>query len=213
MAGDLYDFVELADGSILLAVLDVSGHGVAAALYTALLRTVLRAQAKLTSAPQRIVQAMNDELASVVGSSGAFATCFLLRLDPSAGTIDYVGAGHDPAIAIGQTGKPRLLEGHGLAMGIKSGETYSGATATLRPGERLFLYTDGLHEVFNADGVLFGSERLIELLKETRGREPAEQLNEVIRRVQSYVGNGSFDDDVTLVCIFRRKPVVPDGPV
>lgn len=210
VAGDLYDIIELADGSLLLAVLDVSGHGVAAALYTALLRTVLRAQAKLTTDLNHITQAMNNELAGVVGSSGEFATCFLLRLDPNTGTVEYVGAGHDPAIAISATGRPRLFEGAGLPMGIRANETYSVETETLRSNERLFLYTDGLHEVFNANDVRFGRERLIELLSRTVAREPAEQLDDVIRSVQSFVSNGSFDDDVTLVCICQRDPAAPN---
>jgi sigma-B regulation protein RsbU (phosphoserine phosphatase) len=208
VAGDLYDIIELADGSLLLAVLDVSGHGVAAALYTALLRTVLRSQTKLTTDPNRIAQAMNNELAGVVGGSGEFATCFLLRLDPSRGAFEYVGAGHDPAIVMSATGKPRLIEGEGLAMGIRANEKYPAARATLQPGERLFLYTDGLHEVFNADGVRFGRKRLIELLRRTIACEPAGQLDQVIRVVRSFAGNDSFDDDVTLVCISPRNPAV-----
>ena len=206
VAGDLYDIIELANGSLLLAVLDVCGHGVAAALYTALLRTVLRAQAKLTPRLDRIVQAMNRELAGVVGHSGEFATCFLLRLDPNTGTLEYVGAGHDPAIAIGAAGSPRLFEGTGLPLGIRADEPYPVTTAALRPDERLFLYTDGLHEVFNASGVRFGRQRLIELLSRTVAREPAGQLNDVIRDVESFVDNRSFDDDVTLVCVCRKSP-------
>jgi serine phosphatase RsbU (regulator of sigma subunit) len=205
VAGDLYDIVELADGSTLLGVLDVSGHGVAAALYTALLRTVLRHQAKVTCDLARIVAAMNDEFTSVAGDSGEFATCFLVRLDRSTGSLEFVGAGHDPAVIVRADGSVELLEGRGLPIGLGGLEGYATSRSALRPGDRLFLYTDGLHEVIDEQGVQFGRQRLIDLLAKTSGLVPREQLDDVVRSVRSHERSGGFQDDVTLLCARRRR--------
>ncbi|MFQ5805438.1 MAG: PP2C family protein-serine/threonine phosphatase [Phycisphaerae bacterium] len=205
VAGDLFDMVDLTDGSMLLAVLDVSGHGVAAALYTALLRTVLRHQARMTCDLAAIVEAMNDEFRGVAGGSGEFATCFLIRLDHATGALEYVGAGHDPAIIIRAGGSAELLEGQGLPIGVQDRQQRSTSRSVLRRGDRLFLYTDGLHEVFDNEGRRFGRERLTELLAETSRHEPKEQLRAVIRGVRSFLRDSGFADDVTLLCVRRNS--------
>lgn len=204
VGGDFYDVLSLSDGSVLLVVLDVSGHGVASALYTALLRAILRHVAKLTPDPARIATAMNDEFAGVVGDSGDFATCFLVRFAQDSEEIEYVSAGHDAAVIVRREGQVDILAGHDLPLGVERSETFTASRAELGAGDRLFLYTDGLHEAAVAEGREFGRERLNELLAKTSGRAPATQLDDVIQNVRSHAIDDGFQDDVTLLCARRQ---------
>ncbi|MHC4092405.1 MAG: PP2C family protein-serine/threonine phosphatase [Planctomycetota bacterium] len=203
VGGDLYDVVELKDGSVLLATFDVSGHGVPAALYTALLRTVLRHQAATTANIARIAEAMNQELCGI-GGHGEFATCFLAQLRNDGAEVEYVSAGHDPAIVVRGQGQTELLAGSDLVLGIERDTSYASRKSTLGSGDRLFLFTDGLHEVFGPNGRSLGRERLAGLLAETSKMPLERQLDVVLQRVRSFHGGGGFSDDVTLLA-GRRK--------
>jgi sigma-B regulation protein RsbU (phosphoserine phosphatase) len=204
VGGDMYDIVPLPDGSVLLAVLDVCGHGVPAVLYAALLRTILRREALAAADLPRVVRAMNDELMTVVGSSGVFATCMLVRLDPQTGALDYVGAGHDPGIVVRANGSTELLDGDGLPLGISGDRHELVQSAQLEFGDRLFLYTDGLHEVFDAHGERFGRRRLTTLLAETSTCPPVDQIATCVNRARVFAAGHSFLDDLTLLCAVRR---------
>jgi serine phosphatase RsbU (regulator of sigma subunit) len=209
VGGDMYDVIPLPDGRVLLAVLDVSGHGVPAALYAALLRTILRREVMAGADLPPIVAALNDELINVVGSSGEFATCLLVRLDPHTGALDYLGAGHDAAIVVRPGSSPQFLEGDGLPLGIAGARTEHVQAARLEPGDRLFLYTDGLHEVFDERGEQFGRERLVELLAATSAWPPADQLRRSVERLRQFAAGHSFLDDLTLLCAVRGTSADP----
>lgn len=203
VGGDLYDVIELQDGSTLIAVLDVSGHGVPAALCTALLRTVLRHEAGATVDTVRIAEAMNSEFADI-GVSGAFATCFLARLVNSSGDIEYVSAGHEPGVLIRADSSIELLEDHGLPLGVDGGSTYRSFHASLNQDDRLFLFTDGLHEVFDEQETQFGRERLRQALAGTSKLPVDRQLRVIIEKVRSFQCQDRFSDDVTLLCAHRK---------
>ncbi len=201
VAGDLYDVVLLDDGSVLVTVLDVSGHGIAASLYTALLRAVLRGEARRTSDPGAILQSMNEELAHVVGRSGEFVTCFLARIDAHRGEVRYAGAGHEPVVLLRADGDTELLEGDGLPLGVMAEETYGSAMRALSSGDRLLLFTDGLHEVAGPDGTLFGRSRLVESIRCHRKQSAERQVTAVVTDVRRYASGRPFGDDFTLMCV------------
>ncbi len=200
VGGDLYDVLQFRGGSTLVCVFDVCGHGVAAALCTALLRTVLHHQAAVTSDLKRIAGAMNKELTEIA-PSGTFASCFLARLVSEPGRVEYVSAGHDPGIVVRMNGAQAALDDRGMVLGVRRRPHYRVSCHPLNPGDRLFLFTDGLHEVLDAQGRPFGRDRLRELLLRTGRLPPDEQLDTVIREVRSCQGVDRFDDDVTLLCI------------
>lgn len=203
VGGDLFDIVELKDGSTLLVIIDVSGHGVAAALCTALLRTVLRHRATQTCDLARIAEAMNRELGGIT-DHGGFATCFYARLLKDSNEVEYLSAGHDPAFVIRAGGLKETLARGGFPLGIEEGTIYRYQQARLEPGDRLFLYTDGLHEVFDLNGNPFGRNRLEDMIFETRSLPPQEQLSVVIRGIRAFQHKNDFADDVTLLCACRR---------
>ena len=202
VGGDLYDVVDLADGSTLLAIMDVSGHGVPAALYTALLRTVLRYQAAVTSDIRQIAEAMNHELSGIT-DQGEFATCFYVRLLCDSNEVEYVSAGHDPAIVVRSDGRVETLVGSGLPLGVEDGTKYERHRMRLEHDDRLFLYTDGLHEVFDEHRRQLGRNGLESLVVETRSLLPNEQVRSVVEKVRSFQRGMRFEDDVTLLCARR----------
>lgn len=199
VGGDLYDIVKLKDGSTLLAVLDVSGHGVPAALYTALLRTVLRQHASQTSDVGRIADAMNSELADIA-TPGRFATCLLARLTTGPNAVEHASAGHPPAIIIGRDGQRELTNGPTLPLGVESGTRYEVGRALLDRDDRLFLFTDGIYEVFDQQDHQLGLAGFVDLLVRTSRFPVREQLDAVIGELRSFQRRDRFDDDVTLVC-------------
>ncbi|TWT44504.1 Phosphoserine phosphatase RsbU [Phycisphaerae bacterium RAS1] len=205
VGGDLYDVIELPDGSLLLALLDVSGHGVAAALHTALLRTVLHYEARAGKSVGDILCTMNDELVQVVAGTGEFATCVLVRLDTDSGTGEWADAGHDPPVIVWAHGRVESLEGGGLPLGVVPGAAYDAHPISLDRDARLVLYTDGAHEAANARGELFGRQRLFESLASGSPPTPAETLQSALSEIEQFTGNRVFGDDVTLLCLALRR--------
>ncbi len=205
VGGDLFDIIELPAGGFIVAVWDVSGHGVPGALYTALLRTVLRQQIRHNHDPLALLEALNAELRSVVGDSGQFATGTIVRLEPGQGRLHYVSAGHPPALIVGPDGTRSQIAGDGLILGVAETTGATVRTARIDPRQRLFLFTDGLLEASAADGDQFGVERLGELLGAFDvGRDAGTaHLRQVIEHVRAYTGRERFDDDVTVVEVRR----------
>lgn len=204
VGGDLYDVIELPDGSLLLALLDVSGHGVAAALHTALLRTVLHYEARSGNRVEDILRAMNDEFVHVVAGSGEFATCVLVRLHVSGGTGEWGSAGHDPPVIVRADGRVETLEGGGLPLGVALGSVYEALPIALDRDARLVLFTDGTHEAGNADGELFGRARLFASLASANPPTAAETLRSAIVAIERFSAKLVFDDDVSLLCLAIR---------
>lgn len=202
VAGDLFDCIELADGSVAAVVIDVSGHGVPAALYTALLRTVLRYEMNGAIGLDDLLTRTNRQL-HAVSDAGDFATCFVARIAADRTRLEFAKAGHDPAILLRAGGDPCLLDANGLPLGVEGTAAYEAKAIEFRPADRLILYTDGLHEVFDAQGNPFGRERLARLAAKTAHLPAAEQVRRLITAAQDFQGAAGFADDVTLVCVHR----------
>jgi phosphoserine phosphatase RsbU/P len=202
VGGDLYDVVERPNGSVVLAVFDVSGHGVSAALCTALLRNVLRREINERPDLTDVRGELNTAFADI-GQTGYFATCVLVHLSPS-GDLQYVNAGHEPIAIVRTSGEFQALEGGGLPLGVEHPTQFDAESDRLEKGDRLFVYTDGIHEVFDANGTIFGRQRLARALVDSADLPVHDQLRVVIDHVRSFNQNDGFDDDVTLLCASRK---------
>jgi len=205
VGGDLLDIVSFPDGSVLVAMMDVTGHGVPGALCTALLRSAIRHLARATDDLAQIMRDLNRELCDI-SAAGLFATALLVRLKPEDEKIEYVSAGHDPPVRIDAEGRAETLNHAGLLLGVDPSACCSTAEAELSPDGRLFMFTDGLHEAMSPGGEQFGRNRLAELFACT-GRLPLdEQLRAVVENVRSFQGRDGFDDDVTVFAVRRTEP-------
>ncbi len=201
VGGDFVDVVEPSDGMLFLAIGDVSGKGVAAALFMA------ASQAAVKSAFGERIEIADEANRRLCSQNpmGLFVTCMLAIVNLENGTVDYVCAGHEPAFLIGSddSRRPLPMTG-GLAMGLMEDFDYSSKREVLQPGETLFLYTDGLTDATNLDGELFGKERLEGALDGSAGRSPEGIVNHVWAEIGSFSAGTAAADDMTCLVLYRR---------
>jgi len=201
VGGDYYDFIELPNGDLGLAIGDVSGKGVAAALIMSSLQAALRVAAPLEDDLPRLVRRLN---ALVYRNTRArkYVTFFFARYTPSTGTLRYVNAGHNPAFVIGD-GDPVELWSTGRPIGIMPDATYEEGSVQLAPGSTLFLYTDGLNEASTVDDEELGMDRLRELVAAQRGVAAAEIPARVLAAITAFENGARATDDKTVVVVTR----------
>jgi serine phosphatase RsbU (regulator of sigma subunit) len=204
--GDYFDYLPVSNrsnGDIGVVVGDVSGHGVEAALLMTTVRALLRLSIARGGALDRIVNDVNRHLAEDVGQSGRFMTLCLLRLRPDAAAMEWVRAGHDPAIWF-DPARDRMVElmGTGMALGVDATYRFSLNRQTgLAPGQVIFLATDGLWETRNPRGDFFGKQAVYELIR-CNSHEPAAVIVEhLLAGMNRFRGSHPLEDDVTLVVI------------
>ena len=201
VGGDYYDFIELPDGDLGLAIGDVSGKGVAAALIMSSLQAALRVAAPLEDDLPQLVRRLN---ALVYRSTRArkYVTFFFARYSPSTFALRYVNAGHNPAFVVGE-GDPVELWATGKPIGIMPDSSYEEGTIDLAPGSTLFLYTDGLNEAANLDDHEFGMDRLRDLVAEQRRADVRDIPNNILEAVTAFECGARPTDDKTMVVVRR----------
>jgi sigma-B regulation protein RsbU (phosphoserine phosphatase) len=203
--GDYYDFLvleETAPDGVLVALGDVMGHGVAAALVMAGARAVLRDRAGATGSLAALIGHLNRLLAADLEGT-RFMTMHLAFLDAKAGTFRWVSAGHDPALLYDpSTGDFRELEGADLPLGVMDDLEYTEYRYDpLVPGQVIFVGTDGVWEMPNAAGEQFGKDRLRKALRESAAGSAAEIMQILLDRLATFRGESRAVDDVTFVVL------------
>ena len=203
VGGDFVDVTGTAPGRQCLVVGDVSGKGVAAALFMAASQAAIKAAFAECVGIDEVTNAANDRVCRQ-NPMGLFVTAVLAVVDPEEGAIDYVCAGHEPAFLIGpdDTCRPLPMTG-GLAMGVMEEFPYASRREVLRSGETLFMYTDGLTDAVNRDGELFGKERLEAALVGTAHRTPTEIVNHAWSEIAAFSAGMPAADDMT--CLVLRR--------
>ncbi|WP_292522113.1 SpoIIE family protein phosphatase [Methanoculleus sp.] len=201
VGGDFYDAITLPGNRTAFVIADVSGKGVPAALFMALSRTVLRANAQVPRSAREAVSEANVLIAEDA-KSGMFVTLFYAVVDPEEKTLTYVNAGHNPPLLFRPGGgRPVPLKGTGIILGVMPEAEYREETVSLESGDLLLLYTDGVTEAINPDEVQFGEERLIETVMGWRDLSPAEIIDRVRDAVTEFSGDEPQFDDMTLMVI------------
>lgn len=204
VGGDFVDIAEPSDGMLFLAVGDVSGKGVAAALFMAASQAAVKSASAEHAEIDAVAEQANSRLCSQ-NPMGLFVTCVLARVNLNNGVVDYVCAGHEPAYLISpdDSRRPLPMTG-GLAMGLMEEFGYASRRETLQPGETLFLYTDGLTDATNRKGELFGKERLEGTLNGSAGRSPEDIVNHVWSEIGNFSAGTAAADDMTCLVLHRR---------
>ena len=202
VGGDLYDYLQVGDGRLGLAIVDVSGKGVPAALLMANLQASMRSRFPTARDPGSLAAGLNEAL---FGSSSAarYATAFLATFDRETRRLSYTNAGHLPAILV-REGETERCEDGGMPIGLFEGATYETGARTLAPGDLLALFTDGVTEAPAPDGEEFGAERLAELLRVHRARPLEAVIDTVFDALLQWSGPVDAHDDVTLVLARAR---------
>jgi serine phosphatase RsbU (regulator of sigma subunit) len=203
VGGDFYDFLELEDGRLGLVVGDATGHGVPAALMMANTQSVLRAVAQRGgSEPGRILAEVNEVLRTYIPPS-MFVTCFCGILDPESGSFRYANAGHNLPYCH-QEGSAIELRATGMPLGLMPGMSYEQKEITLKPGECVLLYSDGLVEAHDPRREMFSSLRLEECV----GTHPggAVLIDSLLAELEQFTGEQwEQEDDITLLTLQRIR--------
>ncbi len=203
VGGDFYDVRLLDDGRVYFAIGDVSGKGVAAALFMALSQSLARANARLETDIARIVTATNREL-SAENPAMMFVTLIAGLLDPHTGELTFTNAGHDAPIRIGADATLETLEGDGgPPLCVIDDLDYPALSATLAPGQALVLFTDGVTEATALDQSLYGMERLHRVLGNSASASAARMVAAIVEDVATFARGAEPADDVT-VLVLRR---------
>jgi sigma-B regulation protein RsbU (phosphoserine phosphatase) len=212
VSGDFYDVVPAGERAFLLAIADVAGKGVPAALLSSMLQASLRTQAHTHASVATILENIN----SLVYRSTAvnqFATFFLARIEEDAMRVTFSNAGHNFPILFRRDGSRVTLERGGTVVGILEAARFEEEAVELRPGDRVVLYTDGVNEAENEAGELYGDERLTALVaalpRELSAREVTERILEGVR--DHLAGLEAGDDMTVLVLRVLEQQPSRDG--
>jgi len=201
VGGDLYDYFMIDETRLAIAVADVSGKGVPASLFMMMFHTALRAIARSGLAPDEVMSRVNAQLAED-NEQCMFVTAFFGVLDIVTGELTYANAGHNPIYHIGADRRCTVLPAaKGMAVGLTERAAYKAQSIRLAPGDRLFLYTDGVTEAFSLDRELFGEERLERLL-EVGAALPLERwMGSVLDAVDRFAEGAEQSDDITCLAL------------
>jgi sigma-B regulation protein RsbU (phosphoserine phosphatase) len=201
VGGDFYDVIELDNGKLGVAVGDVSGHGVPAALFMSLTATLLRAEAKRFNSPGDILRAVNNQLLET-SDSGMFVTVLYGILDSSANSFEYARAGHStPLLAVPGEPPVQLEDGLGQLLGVFDDMVLDEVTIPLNSDSVMIIYTDGVTEAANESKEFFGEEGLLEAVGSGDEMQPDALLQRIWKAVQAFQGEASNEDDITLLAI------------
>ena len=205
VGGDLIEMHVPEAGKLFCALGDVSGKGVAAALFMAASSAAIRAASAEPLGIHVIAADINNRLCTE-NPAGLFVTCLLAVFDLNDGTVEYTCAGHDPALLIRPDGRRKTLPTTGdMAMGIMEDFDYSSHQAQLKPGDTFFVYTDGLTDAVNRSGALFGREGLERAIDGAEKRTPEEMVNHIWSSIEEFSEGAAPTDDKTCVVLRRRE--------
>jgi sigma-B regulation protein RsbU (phosphoserine phosphatase) len=204
VGGDLFDAFFVDEHTLFFCIGDVSGHGIAAALFMARTIGLLRMLAMNTPQPDKLLELLNDRLC-IGNDANIFVTLFCGFLDLGSGSLRYSNAGHcAPMLVAGERAAPLEIP-RGTLIGAFPARRYTSMDRELKPGELLFCYTDGITEAQNPAGEEFSEDRCLEVLGRT-GASPLPDLLEGLRRdVATFSSSQILDDDCTMLAL--RLPI------
>ena len=198
VGGDMFDFV-LRDEKLFFCIGDVSGKGIPAALWMAMIIAVFRTQVANEDRPEKIVTTLNDALAER-NELMMFATFFLGVLDLNTGMLTYCNAGHEAPLLLGEN-QPEFLDiESNLPLGVMGKWNYVVQQKQLAPGTTLFLYTDGVSEAENKNQAQFGRDNIVSVLQ-TPSTDAEALVGTITDAVKDFVGDAEQSDDLTLLAI------------
>ncbi len=202
VGGDLFDAFFVDQDRLFICVGDVSGHGVAAALFMARAIGLMRIAAMGTDQPDRLLERINEELC-VGNDTSMFMTVFCGLLHVPSGLLTYSNGGHCAPVLMRRDGASRLALPKGAMAGAMPGMRYAAREIVIEPGELLVCFTDGATEAQNAHGEEFSEERLLAFVAR-HADGPLESLLDAVRlEVTRFTGKESLDDDCTLLAVRR----------
>ncbi len=201
VGGDFYDFFLVDDDHLAVVIADVSGKGVPAALFMVIAKTLIKNHAQNQEAPGTVFTQTNEQLCEG-NDAGLFVTGWMGVLEISTGKFVYVNAGHNPPLLKRAGGTFEWLKSRpGFVLAGMEGVRYRENTLQLEPGDRLYLYTDGVTEATNSHEELFGDERLQNALNEYMDLPVEQFLPKIKECIDAFVGDADQFDDITMLAL------------
>ncbi|MBI3539721.1 MAG: SpoIIE family protein phosphatase [Candidatus Eisenbacteria bacterium] len=204
VGGDYYDFIHVSETRLGIAIADVSGKGIPAALIMAGFRMSLLAEIRNEFAIRAVMRKVNSLLHESTDRD-KFVTAFYGVLDHRNGVLIFSNAGHNPPVLFRADGRIEYLEEGGVALGVLPEAEYDDRPIALRPGDVLVLYTDGVSESESPSGEHFGQRRIEQVVSAHRDRNAREIMDTLIAAVRDWAGERGPSDDLTLV-VLRASP-------
>ena len=199
VGGDFYDFYKLSDTTVAFLAADVSGKGIPAAMFMMTAKTIIKDLAEGGMAVNDIFTKANEKLCEN-NESGMFVTAWMGILDLTTGKMQFANAGHNPPLLRRVTGDFKYLKTRaGFVLAGMEGVRYRAGELTLSPGDRLFLYTDGVPEATNTENKLYGEDRLLAFMNQNALVESTELLPALKANIDEFVGKAPQFDDITML--------------
>lgn len=199
IGGDYYDLVPLGEGRLAVAIGDVMGKGVPAALLAANLKACLHAHVQAgAAAPEEVVARVN-RLFWEVSPKGLFASLFFGVFDLECRQLDYVNAGHEHPFVVASDGTVRGFDEGGTVLGVVEKASYQRGRVRLERGDVLVFYSDGVTDRTNRSGEMYGRERLVQSARRVRGDDARLALYSLLGELQGWAAGVAAQDDITLV--------------
>ena len=200
VGGDMYDWLTLPGGSLLVWIADATGHGVSAALLTTFTKLLFRHAAAEAEDPEGVLKGVNRDFQAILrGHSFMTAACVLLH--PGKSEVQAVGAGHPPVLILRNDGRVESLPSSAPPVGLLDSGLLETKTAKLEPGESLLLFTDGLYGVTDPEGEHFSFERFARSLHGREFGSAAAVIETALNEAAAFANGMPFDDDLALVAM------------
>lgn len=200
VGGDFYDFFFVDDDHLCLVMADVSGKGVPSALFMMASKIIISDNVKMGKSPARVLYDTNMALCAN-GQVDMFVTVWIGILEISTGKLTAADGGHEYPAILTDSGFKLYQENHGFVVGGIEGMNYVDYEIRMKPGDKLFIYTDGVPEAQNSARKMFGLDRMTETLNDSKDGTPEEILKNMRRTVDEYVGDAKQFDDLTMLCL------------
>jgi len=204
VGGDYYDFISLPGDRLVFCLGDVSGKGIPAALLMANLQATLRGQTLGSPCARACLEQSNTLLYNSTDSE-KFATLFYAILDIGANRLCYANAGHNYPFLISQKGEIQRLKSIGIPLGFLERFEFSEHSISLQPGDLLVVFSDGISEAMNSFSEEFGEGHIQEIIMTERNKSARTIVQSIVNSVNEYVAGCEQSDDITLICIKRKK--------
>lgn len=205
VGGDYYDCINLGKGKYAFIIADVSGKGIAAALLVNTLNAALYSYLEF-DLPQSEITSRLNKLIYNSSPPDKFITYFIAVLDTETGTLDAVNAGHNPILLLRKDGSLEMIDAGGVGLGMFNlGIPYMGQKMILNPGDKLFLYTDGIPEAMDIDQNEYSDERMINYIKSHSDLSANEMIRGIVDDVKLHSGAAEQSDDITALYVIRKQ--------
>ena len=211
VGGDFYNFFFIDDDHLALVIADVSGKGIPAALFMMVTSIIISDIAKTGKTPSEVLTKANERICSH-NKADMFVTVWLGVLEISTGRLISSNAGHEDPAVCRKNGDFELLKSkHGLMLGTLEGIKYADFEFRLNKGDKLFLYTDGVHEATNEQDEMFRIDRMLDALNSYKEKSPTEILKGMHNSINTFVGDAPQFDDLTMLCIEMKDDFVSES--